>query len=93
MLSLGYSEYVCQGGDWGHFVRFQALLIQPDDLTILLVDTGVGISVRAPARQGFPYQLSFVGWFSLFTFSYHFDLSPIAQCRPDFILAKSNTIY
>ena len=22
MLSLGYSEYVTQGGDWGHVVRF-----------------------------------------------------------------------
>jgi hypothetical protein len=26
MLSLGYSEYVTQGGDWGHMVRFCGLL-------------------------------------------------------------------
>ena len=26
MLSLGYSEYVTQGGDWGHIVRFCSLL-------------------------------------------------------------------
>ena len=26
MLSLGYSEYVTQGGDWGHVVRFCALI-------------------------------------------------------------------
>jgi len=25
MLSLGYSEYVTQGGDWGHLVRLPAL--------------------------------------------------------------------
>jgi hypothetical protein len=27
MLSLGYSEYVTQGGDWGHVVRFCALIL------------------------------------------------------------------
>ena len=27
MLSLGYSEYVTQGGDWGHLVRFSALTL------------------------------------------------------------------
>lgn len=66
MLSLGYSEYVTQGGDWGHVVRFCRLLIlvdRPDSLTTLLVDAGVGIPVRSAARQGFPYQSSFVGWF------------------------------
>ena len=26
MISLGYSEYVTQGGDWGHAVRFCPLL-------------------------------------------------------------------
>ena len=25
MLSLGYSEYVTQGGDWGRLVRFLTL--------------------------------------------------------------------
>ena len=27
MLSLGYSEYVTQGGDWGHIVCFCALTL------------------------------------------------------------------
>jgi len=27
MLSLGYSEYVTQGGDWGYFVRCCTFLI------------------------------------------------------------------
>ena len=27
MLSLGYSEYVTQGGDWGYFVRCYTFLI------------------------------------------------------------------
>jgi hypothetical protein len=31
MLSLGYSEYVTQGGDWGHLVRFCALLTLVDE--------------------------------------------------------------
>lgn len=26
MVSLGYSEYVTQGGDWGHWVRFCTFL-------------------------------------------------------------------
>lgn len=25
MISLGYSEYVTQGGDWGRLVRFPVL--------------------------------------------------------------------
>lgn len=34
MLSLGYSEYVTQGGDWGRLVRIPALpplLMRPDN--------------------------------------------------------------
>ena len=31
MLSLGYSEYVTQGGDWGHLVRFRTLLTLVDE--------------------------------------------------------------
>jgi hypothetical protein len=31
MLSLGYSEYVTQGGDWGHVVRFCALFVLVDE--------------------------------------------------------------
>jgi hypothetical protein len=31
MLSLGYSEYVTQGGDWGHVVRFCTLLTLADE--------------------------------------------------------------
>ena len=31
MLSLGYSEYVTQGGDWGHVVRVCYLLILVDE--------------------------------------------------------------
>jgi hypothetical protein len=31
MLSLGYSEYVTQGGDWGHVVGSCALLILVDE--------------------------------------------------------------
>ena len=27
MLSLGYSEYVTQGGDWGHVVSYCALVL------------------------------------------------------------------
>ena len=36
MLSLGYSEYVTQGGDWGHVVRLPALpplLMRPNSST------------------------------------------------------------
>ena len=68
MLSLGYSEYVTQGGDWGHTVRFCALLTlvdETDSLTILLVDAGLGIPVWSSACQGLAYQLSSVGWFNL----------------------------
>jgi hypothetical protein len=31
MLSLGYSEYVSQGGDWGHIVRFCTLFTLVDE--------------------------------------------------------------
>ena len=71
MLSLGYSEYVTQGGDWGRLVRFPALsplLIRRQNTsssTTFLVDSGLGISVRSSARQGFAYQLSSVKRFRL----------------------------
>jgi hypothetical protein len=70
MLSLGYSEYVTQGGDWGRLVRFPALpplLIRPNtsSSTTFLVDAGLGIPVRSSARQGFTYQLSSVKRFRL----------------------------
>ena len=66
MLSLGYSEYVTQGGDWGYAVRFVVfltLVMRPDCSTILLVDGGHGISLWSPARQSFAYQCTYVGWF------------------------------
>ena len=71
MLSLGYSEYVTQGGDWGHVVRFCALLYLVDETeSFLLVDVGLGISVWSPARQGFTYQCASVGWFRLTVLSF-----------------------
>jgi hypothetical protein len=63
MLSLGYSEYVTQGGDWGGLVRFPALpplMMRPNSSTTFLVDAGHGNPVRSSARQGFAYQLSSV---------------------------------
>ena len=95
MLSLGYSEYVTQGGDWGHVVRVYSLLIlvdETDSSTALLVNPGVGIPVWSAACQGFTYQSSYVGWFCL-TFSGYFNTPPIAQCWPDDILEESNAIY
>jgi hypothetical protein len=56
MLSLGYSEYVTQGGDWGGLVRFPALpplMMRPNSSTTFLVDAGYGNPVRSSARQGF----------------------------------------
>jgi hypothetical protein len=73
------------------FAVFLSSLMRPDSL-IILVDAGVGIPVRSAARQGFPYQSSYVGWFCL-TFSCYFNTPPIAQCWPDDILEESNTIY
>jgi hypothetical protein len=72
MLSLGYSEYVTQGGDWGRLVRFSSLphlLMRPNSSTIFPVDTGLGIPVRSSTRQGFAYQLSSVRRFRLPTTS------------------------
>jgi hypothetical protein len=69
---LGHSEYVTQGGDWGCLVRFPALpplLMRPNSSTISLVDAGLGIPVRSPARQGFAYQPSSVRRFRLPTTS------------------------
>jgi hypothetical protein len=68
MLSLGYSEYVTQGGDWGCLVRFPALpplLMQPNSSATFLVDAALGIPVRSSARQGFAYQPSSVRRFRL----------------------------
>ena len=45
------------------FAVFLPLLMRPDSLTTLLVDAGVGIPVRSAARQGLPYQFSYVGCF------------------------------
>jgi len=38
MLSLGYSEYVTQGGDWGYFVRYFifAIAAETDECNCLL---------------------------------------------------------
>ena len=69
-----------------------ALLPSLMRLTILVVDEGLGIPVWSPACQGLAYQLSFVGWLRLLTFSYYFDTSPFPQRCSDFIPEKSDTI-
>ena len=72
MLSLGYSEYVTQGGDWGCLVRFPALpplLMRTNSATAFLVDAALGIPVRSSAGQGFAYQPSSVRRFRLLTTS------------------------
>ena len=70
------------------FALFLLLLMRPDGSTTL-VDAGLGIPLRSPARQGFTYQLSSVGWFCLLTFSCFFDTP---QLHPDLIPEKSDTI-
>jgi hypothetical protein len=79
MVSLGYSEYVTQGGDWGHYVRYCAVSLPrltgtSNDLT-RLVDTSHGIAVRAPACQGVPWQFSSVKSVCHLTFRYHSDVA------------------
>jgi hypothetical protein len=60
---------VAIGVIWCVFAVFSPLLMRPDSSAILLVDAGLGIPVRSPARQGFAYQFSYVGSFCLLTFS------------------------
>jgi hypothetical protein len=55
MVSLGYTEYVTQGGDWGHFVRRYAFLTETDAIPCpCLADACHGIAVWSSACQGIP---------------------------------------
>ena len=93
MVSLGYAEYVTQGGDWGHVVRFCALLNVVDETELLLlVDAGIGIPVWSPARQGLTYQFTSVGWLRLLMVSSFLTHHQYAQRRPDLIQEKPNSI-
>ncbi len=60
MISLGYTEYVTQGGDWGHTVRRYAfltlLLLRLTDAIPCLANVRHGIAVWSPTCQGIPHQ-------------------------------------
>ena len=64
MISLGYTEYVTQGGDWGHVVRtphgqnpFGSVVL----INVLpLADSDDSVQVRSYARQGISHEPSHV---------------------------------
>ena len=93
MLSLGYSEYVTQAGDWGHFVRHWAHYHSTAETNKLnqlaIVDARLFISVWSPACQGYAHQFSKV-WGLTPHFSGHFDLLSTISAAP--LLFKRNPI-
>ena len=85
MISLGYTEYVTQGGDWGHTVRRYAfltlLLLRLTDAIPCLANVRHDIAVWSPTCQGIPQQFPSVKILSPHHRCYS-DLSPTISARP-----------
>ena len=60
MISLGYTEYVTQGGDWGHVVRNPHGWTDPvrrgADQRPTLADSDDSVQIRPYARQGISHE-------------------------------------
>jgi len=60
MISLGYTEYVTQGGDWGHVVRYPHWLNlfggRGANQRPTLVESDDSVQIRSYARQGISHE-------------------------------------